>query len=124
MYSGLERRLACSRSAFKVRAVESVLCLLLMSATDPVEEPEAGISSDRPGLESPELEPRKPDFCSGEELRRSNMTPEREDKPMASLHPAKMCCKKKDIKTREEFIHGASYRTLNINHVLFGVTTT
>lgn len=63
---------------------------------DPLEETEAGISSDKPGLESPDLEPRKQDFCRGEELMRSSMTPECEDKLRASLQPDKICCKDTD----------------------------
>lgn len=67
-----------------------------MSGLDPVEEPEAEISTERPGLESPELEPRKPDFCRGEELRRSNIKPECGDKLRASLQPAKISYKTTD----------------------------
>lgn len=70
---------------------------MLMSGMDPVEETEAEISSESPGLESPELEAAKEDFCWGKEPRRSSMTPEREDRLRASLHPAKMSCKNTDM---------------------------
>lgn len=63
---------------------------------DPVEEPEAEIATERPGLESPELEPRKLDFCWGAELRRSNIKPECGDKLRASLQPAKISYKNID----------------------------
>ena len=72
------------------------MCLPLRSGTDPVEETEAKSSSGRPGLESPELEARKQDFCKGEELRRSNMTPECDDRLKASLQPAIIFCKNTD----------------------------
>lgn len=92
----LEVTLACSLTVLKGRAAESVLCLPLMSGTDPVEEMEPKISSERPGLQSPEPEARKQDFCRGDELSRSNMTPECEDKLRASLQPAKISWKYTD----------------------------
>ena len=64
-----------------------------MSEMDPAEETDADTSSERPGLDSPELEPMKQDFCRGEELRRCNMTPECDDKLRASLQPARMSWK-------------------------------
>lgn len=77
---------------------------------DPEEEAEVEISSERPGLEPPELELRKQDFCRGNELRRSRMTPECEDRLRASLHPAKICWKKhRDIKPLVYFTHGACF---------------
>ena len=85
--------LAFSLSVLEGRAAKSAVCLALMSEMDPAEETEADTSSERPGLDSPELEPMKQDFCRGEELRRCNMTPECDDKLRASLQPARMSWK-------------------------------
>lgn len=82
--------LACSLSFFKDEAADRVAGLALMSGMDPMEETE----TERTGLESLDLEPRKEDdFCRGTELRRANMTPVFEDKVRESLQPAKIGCK-------------------------------
>lgn len=72
----MERRLACSRSAFNVTVAVTASFLTVTSRLDPVEENEAGTSSESPGLEVPELEPRKTDLCGDKQLRRCSMAPD------------------------------------------------
>lgn len=84
--------LTCSLSGPPGGAAKRVLCLVLMPGIDPVEKADVETSSDRPGLESPELEAGKQDLCRGRELRRSRMRPECEDRLRVSLQPARMSC--------------------------------
>ncbi len=102
-------RLACS----------GVASLAVMSGIDPVEETEVEISSERPGLESPVLELRNLDLCTGKELRRSTMTPECGDRVRVSLQPAIISCgNTKQLKIISNALHSFTEPVFNCLNIL------
>lgn len=105
----------CSCSFFTDAAAENAAVLALTSGTDPEEEME---TSERTGLESPDLEPRKDnDFCRGAELRRSNMTPAIGDKLGESLQPAKRGSPLSNQNgSKEIFPFGEFFKACKVSH--------